>query len=73
MRLWRTTHGTILEELVKVEPNEELLELAFLGQVSNNLVQEAGVVPERVGNALEVKLGLLVSANFDAIAAHQEV
>ena len=73
MRLWQTTHGTILEELVKVEPNEELLELAFLGQVSNNLVQEAGVVPERVGNALEVELSLLVSANFNSVAAHQEV
>ena len=65
--------GRVLVELVEVEPDEELFELAFLRQVAHDLVHEAGVVPERVGDVQKLLLGLAFSADIDSVAAHNEM
>ena len=63
----------VLEEFVEVQPDEQFLKLAFLGEVAYDLVHEARVVSERVRNVLQIKLGLFFAAYVDTVAAHEEV
>ena len=73
--LWllQASPSAILEELVEVEPDEELLELALLCKVAHDLVHKARIVPEWVRYVLQLKLGLLVTTDLNAVTTHQEV
>ena len=69
----RGVRGRILVEIVEVQPDEELLKLAFLGQVADDLVHEAGALPELGRDVHQFLFGLTGSADVDSVAAHDEV
>ena len=63
----------VLVELVEVEADEELFKLTFLGQVADDLVQEARIVAELLRDILKVCLSPIVAADAHTIVTHDEV
>lgn len=72
-RDWDRPCCAVLVEFVKVKPDEQFFELAFVGQVSHDLVKEAGVVSELHRDGVHLLLDRVIPADVDAVTKDHEM